>query len=155
MKMFLLSSRSSSSSVATITVVLVVTCLLLLGWHRVAAHTDTEGIRGRHNTSSSKNHHRPQERSATTGKENTICRPETVDGANTRLQPEEVDHPDRMTSFPGWEGPLPSAWYSGCTCCVALCLRCSRQEYLCEEIGVVVDLDSSFSICPFAPVFLF
>ncbi len=23
-------------------------------------------------------------------------------------------HPDRMTSFPGWDQPLPSAWYSGC-----------------------------------------
>jgi serine carboxypeptidase-like clade I len=23
------------------------------------------------------------------------------------------DHPDKMTSFPGWNQPLPSAWYSG------------------------------------------
>ena len=150
--MFLLSSRSASSSVATTTVVLVVTCLLLLGWHRVAAHTDTEGIRGRHNTStSSKTHHRPQERSATTGQENTICRPATVDGANTRL-PQE-DHPDRMTSFPGWEGPLPSAWYSGCTCCVALrcvcgvldkniCARRSGVVYSCFDRKAVANLSS-------------
>ena len=27
------------------------------------------------------------------------------------------DHPDRMTSFPGWNQPLPSAWYSGCELC--------------------------------------
>eukprot|EP00537_Pseudo-nitzschia_pungens_P010310 CAMPEP_0172389194 /NCGR_PEP_ID=MMETSP1061-20121228/6161_1 /TAXON_ID=37318 /ORGANISM="Pseudo-nitzschia pungens, Strain cf. pungens" /LENGTH=636 /DNA_ID=CAMNT_0013119301 /DNA_START=333 /DNA_END=2243 /DNA_ORIENTATION=+ len=25
----------------------------------------------------------------------------------------QSDHPDRMTSFPGWDAPLPSAWYSG------------------------------------------
>lgn len=25
----------------------------------------------------------------------------------------QSDHPDRMTSFPGWDQPLPSAWYSG------------------------------------------
>ena len=25
-----------------------------------------------------------------------------------------LDHPDRMKSFPGWDQPLPSAWYSGC-----------------------------------------
>ena len=98
--MFLLSARSSYS-VAT-TVVLVVTFLLLLGWRRVAAHKETEGIRG--NTTSSKNH-RPQERSyTTTGKENTICRPEKIDDLNTLLQQEE-DHPDMMTSSPGWEGP--------------------------------------------------
>jgi hypothetical protein len=24
------------------------------------------------------------------------------------------DHPDRMITFPGWNQPLPSAWYSGC-----------------------------------------
>jgi hypothetical protein len=26
----------------------------------------------------------------------------------------QADHPDRMTYFPGWDQPLPSAWYSGC-----------------------------------------
>jgi len=26
---------------------------------------------------------------------------------------EQSNHPDRMTSFPGWDQPLPSAWYSG------------------------------------------
>jgi len=25
----------------------------------------------------------------------------------------QADHPDRMTYFPGWDQPLPSAWYSG------------------------------------------
>ena len=124
-------SSRSSYSVAT-TVVLVVTFLPLLRWRRVAAHKETEGIRD--NTTSSKNH-RPQERSyTTTGKENTICRPEKVDGSNTLLQQEE-DHPDRMPSFPGWEGALPSAWYSGCNvlrcvtlCCVILDKKvCSRR----------------------------
>jgi hypothetical protein len=23
------------------------------------------------------------------------------------------DHPDKVTTFPGWNQPLPSAWYSG------------------------------------------
>ena len=27
---------------------------------------------------------------------------------------DQSDHPDRMMSFPGWNQPLPSAWYSGC-----------------------------------------
>ena len=26
----------------------------------------------------------------------------------------QSEHPDRMSSFPGWDQPLPSAWYSGC-----------------------------------------
>mmetsp|Transcript_15704 Transcript_15704/g.39506 ORF Transcript_15704/g.39506 Transcript_15704/m.39506 type:complete len:589 (-) Transcript_15704:45-1811(-) len=26
---------------------------------------------------------------------------------------DQCSHPDRMTSFPGWNQPLPSAWYSG------------------------------------------
>ena len=34
-------------------------------------------------------------------------------------------------------------------------LRCSRQENLFEEIGVVADLDYSFIICRIDPVFLF
>ena len=33
-----------------------------------------------------------------------------VNGSSCLLQ---SDHPDRMTSIPGWDQPLPSAWYSG------------------------------------------
>lgn len=34
-------------------------------------------------------------------------------GANSSCPDRTTDHPDRMTFFPGFDQPLPSAWYSG------------------------------------------